>query len=213
MKKVFIFSLPIIFFGIGISILQNQKTDTIIDFRIDNEIEAFFSPEDKIKEKIINLIRNEKKAIFCAAFRLTEKNIALELISALKRGVKITIIVDSEGFSGSYSKVIYLFNEGIPIYIYPPIDRLDLYNDEKKDEERKDKPLSLKNALMHNKFFIFESQGVLLTGSYNYTRAAEEINQENILILKNKRILNKYKNYFIELSKKSTKLNFKSSEA
>ena len=196
MKNTFILSIPAVLFGI--LIFQNYKSESFKLNEKDISIEVLFSPEDDIKSKLINLIDNEKESIFCAAFRLTEKSIAMALLNALLRGVKIIIIVDSEGFSGMFSKVIYLFKEGIPIYVFPPINKNDL------DDERKEKPLSSRNALMHNKFFLFKSQDIVFTGSYNYTRAAEEINQENVLIIKSKNIYNSYKDYFSKLSEKST---------
>ena len=200
MKKIFIFSIPLIFFGIFVLLFQSNKTEIIKTSKEDIEIKVFFSPDDDIKSELIKLIENEKSFIFCAMFRLTEKEITKALLDATLRGIKIVALVDSEGLSGSYSKVIHLFKEGVPLYIFPSIEKSDL------DEERKEKPLSQKNGLMHNKFFIFESQKTVFTGSYNFTRAAQEINQENVLIIKNEKIFNLYKNHFEKICSRSTLL-------
>lgn len=51
--------------------------------------------------------------------------------------------------------------------------------------------------LQHNKFFIVDD--VLITGSYNPTKAAFEINSENILIIREKEIVSLFRNYFFEV--------------
>ena len=42
-------------------------------------------------------------------------------------------------------------------------------------------------GLMHNKFVVIDGRVCLITGSYNWTRAAEEKNDENMLIIRNER--------------------------
>lgn len=51
---------------------------------------------------------------------------------------------------------------------------------------------------MHNKFAIIDS-AVVLTGSYNWTVSASNNNQENILIIESKGVVNSYQNEFIKL--------------
>ena len=44
-----------------------------------------------------------------------------------------------------------------------------------------------KHAIEHNKIIIIDKETVI-TGSFNFTKAAEEKNAENLLILKNKEL-------------------------
>ena len=44
-----------------------------------------------------------------------------------------------------------------------------------------------KHAVAHNKIIIIDKETVI-TGSFNFTKAAEEKNAENLLILKNKEL-------------------------
>jgi len=48
-----------------------------------------------------------------------------------------------------------------------------------------------KHAIAHNKIMIIDKETVI-TGSFNFTKAAEEKNAENLLILKNKELANQY---------------------
>ncbi|HTR44450.1 MAG TPA: phospholipase D-like domain-containing protein, partial [Thermodesulfovibrionales bacterium] len=60
-----------------------------------------------------------------------------------------------------YSAADFTFNMGIPTYI------------------------DAQHAIAHNKVMIIDKETVI-TGSFNFTKAAEERNAENLLILKNK---------------------------
>jgi len=51
---------------------------------------------------------------------------------------------------------------------------------------------------MHNKFAIID-RAIVLTGSYNWTVSASNSNQENILIIESKYVVNNYQNEFNKL--------------
>ncbi len=224
-KGIFYFFIPAIFIGIGFYYLNHaqhepktiitpvflpdaKETKTspspILPLQINNQTPAkenkenkeiekrknstrlypFFSPKDNIREIIIDYIKKEQKAINCAAFRLTDPTITKELLDAQERGIKINLVIDKEGLSALHSKSLYLFTKGISIFVYPPIS-FDRTSDKQKRE-----------GLMHNKFICFESQETLITGSFNYTKSAQEINQENILVVQAKDIYETYTNHF-----------------
>jgi len=48
-----------------------------------------------------------------------------------------------------------------------------------------------KHAIAHNKIMIIDKETVI-TGSFNFTKAAEEKNAENLLIIRNKDLANVY---------------------
>ncbi len=201
-KKLFLFSIP--FFIIGFLFLFRGCNPLKASFNIYPDryiptIQVYFSPDDDIRSILLKLINNEKIKISCAVFRLTEKNIAAEIVKAHRRGVKIEIVVDKDGFSGSYSKVLHLFKEGIKVYIFPPIKNSDIF-----DDHEDSKISSPYGALMHNKFFIFHSQETIFTGSYNYTKQAQDANQENVVIIHDKNTFEKYKKHYQILCSRST---------
>jgi phosphatidylserine/phosphatidylglycerophosphate/cardiolipin synthase-like enzyme len=128
----------------------------------------FFSPRDDIKNIIINYINNEKEEIIIAIFRLTDKDIAAALLNAHKKGVRVTLIVDRDGITSMYSKILALFREGIKFYIYPPIEGLE------------EMPGL---GLMHHKILLCKGLNTIITGSFNYTKSAQLKNRENIIVL------------------------------
>lgn len=139
-----------------------------------NDILVLFSPRDDIRSFLIRYIEKEEVGIICAAFRLTDPLITKAFLSAYERGVNLNFIVDKEGLSTMHSKVLHLFSLGIPVFVFPPIGSIDE---------------SAIPGLMHNKILIFVGQRVVITGSFNYTKSAQERNRENIVIIKNNDVL------------------------
>lgn len=204
-KKLFIFIIPLVFMITGFywvnkslsiqkPIFNKEKDDTSIN--------VLFSQTDNIREKILSLIKHETKRILCAAFRLTDKDIASALLDAYSRGVIIDLIVDKEGFSSIYSKLLHMFKAGIDVFIYPKVDDGEISG-------IKESSNSSKKGIMHNKVLMFYTEKIILTGSYNFTKSAQDINQENVVIIKNEAIFRKYYEYFTLLKGISTKLSTK----
>jgi len=53
-------------------------------------------------------------------------------------------------------------------------------------------------GIMHHKFAIFDGK-LLVTGSYNWTDSAERYNHENVLVLEDPAIINRYQTRFNRL--------------
>lgn len=142
-----------------------------------SNIVALFSPRDDIRGTLIKYIQNETIGIICAAFRLTDASITKSLQNALERKVKITFIVDREGLSAMHSKLLYFVGGGSPVYFYPPLTSIDD---------------TAHTGLMHNKILLFIGQKIVITGSFNYTKAAQDRNRENVVIIKDTGIFDQY---------------------
>jgi phosphatidylserine/phosphatidylglycerophosphate/cardiolipin synthase-like enzyme len=121
-------------------------------------IQVYFSPNGGCTEAIISQIDQAKTAILLQAYSFTSKPIAQALIRAQKRGVKISAVLDKSNRRQKYSAATFLKNMGIPVFI---------------DD---------KHAIAHNKIMIIDNR-VVITGSFNFTMAAENKNAENLLIL------------------------------
>ena len=93
------------------------------------------------------------------AYSFTSAPIAKALLDAHKRGVKILAVLDKSNQIDKYSAATFLENAGIPVLI---------------DAE---------HAIAHNKVIVIDDSTVL-TGSFNFSKAAEEKNAENLLVLK-----------------------------
>ncbi len=178
-----------------LSSYQNPQIN-LAKLLINNEnkiAEAFFSPDDELRSILIALIDAEQKSLSVAIYTLTDKNIAHALIRAHKRGIAIECVVDPAYGNDRYSKIDQLANEGIAIFVY-----------QSSDNERA-------ASLMHNKFVIFKENikhhSILWTGSFNFTVRAHERNQENVVVLDNAHIIEKYVKQFEILKNRSQLVN------
>lgn len=126
----------------------------------DPSIEVTFSPKAGATEAIVRLIGEAKKSIRVAAYNFSSKDIAQALLEAHKRGIDVKVVLDKSNDTAKYSSATFLANVGIPTRI------------------------NYRYAIMHNKFMVVDGITVE-TGSFNYTKAAEEKNAENVLILWN----------------------------
>ena len=152
-------------------------------------IQAFFPPRDKLRPLICALLEEEIEQIDIEAFQLTDKEIAETLLRAYKtRGVKIRIIADISAL-GRYSKIVQLYNAGIPVYIHP-----------------QENAPSRQYALMHNKIILLHSLSCVITGSMNFTKSGLEENAENVVIMQSKELFKQYYQQFMWLTQKATAL-------
>lgn len=134
------------------------------------KISCKFSVLHNCSEYIVNEIDNAKESIEFCIYIFTDKNISNALIKACERGVKVRGVIEKK-------------------------------NSNKLAEKLKNKKMvKLKGSegLMHHKFLIIDRRK-LLTGSYNYTYSADNRNDENFLIIKDKSIVSKYYQEFLRL--------------
>jgi phosphatidylserine/phosphatidylglycerophosphate/cardiolipin synthase-like enzyme len=130
-------------------------------------IEVYFSPHDGATEAIVRELDRARAEILVQAYSFTSEPIAKALLKAHKRGVRVEVILDKGQKTQKYSSVTFLINQGIPIYI------------------------DAKHAIAHNKIIIAD-KSVVITGSFNFTKAAEEKNAENLLIIRSKELARPY---------------------
>ena len=129
--------------------------------------EVYFSPDGGCTEAIVNEIRHAKSEIYVQAYSFTSAPIAKALVDAHKRGIKVEVILDKSQKRERYTEATFLTNAGIPTYI----DSI--------------------HAIAHNKIMVIDKEFVI-TGSFNFTKAAEEKNAENLLILQSKELASQY---------------------
>ncbi len=149
-------------------------------------VQAFFPPHDRVQELVCGLIEEENERIEVEAFQLTNRAIAQALLEAHYRGVKVQMIVDV-GALGRFSKVLQLYNAGIPVFMYPQ-DGIGGY------------------SLMHNKIMLLYSLSCIITGSMNFTNAGVDKNRENLVIIQDKDLFEEYAYQFKALAKDTTPL-------
>jgi phosphatidylserine/phosphatidylglycerophosphate/cardiolipin synthase-like enzyme len=130
--------------------------------------EVFFSPNGGATEAIVREIGKARQEILVQAYSFTSKPIAKALLDAKKRGISIIAVLDKSQRMERYSAATFLVNAGILVYI---------------DD---------KHAIAHDKIIIID-RCTLITGSFNFTKAAEEKNAENLLVIKgNQKLVDLY---------------------
>lgn len=134
--------------------------------------EAFFTD---IRFEILSLIESACDEILIAMAWFTNRQLFDSLITCLRRGVKVKLvllddIINHCDFGVDFNP--FIRDSGSVFYLYPP---------------------SLK--FMHNKFCVIDGKTVV-TGSYNWTNYAETRNLENIIVSDDSNLVREYTNCF-----------------
>lgn len=151
---------------------------------------VFFSNETIISQTLINNINLTSSTLDIAIYSLTNQSISDAIIKAYERGVKVRVIIE-------YSKV----NTST---IDPAVKSLI----DKKIPLRYLRGSGL-YGVMHNKIAIFDKK-ILMTGSYNFTTAADNNNFENAVFVYDEKNISSYLNYFETMWSKATDVNSQS---
>jgi phosphatidylserine/phosphatidylglycerophosphate/cardiolipin synthase-like enzyme len=125
------------------------------------QAQVYFSPQGGCTEAIVNAISQAKTEILVQAYSFTSAPIAKALVDAHKRGVRVQIILDQSQRKERYSSADFTVHSGIPTYI------------------------DTAHTIAHNKVMVVD-KAVIITGSFNFTRAAEEKNAENLLVIQSR---------------------------
>ena len=126
-------------------------------------VEVYFSPKGGGTEACVAAIAGAKKEILVQAYSFTSAPIAKALVEAFKRGVAVSVVLDKSQRTAKYSSADFLAHAGIATFI------------------------DTKHAIAHNKIMVIDRQ-IILTGSFNFTKAAEESNAENLLVIRDPKL-------------------------
>lgn len=131
--------------------------------------QVYFSPRGGCTEAIVDALDKAKSEVLVQAYSFTSKDIAKALVDAHKRGVHVEIVLDksNKNKNGKYSAADFTAHAGIPTYI------------------------DSAHAIAHNKVMVIDKD-VVITGSFNFTKAAEEHNAENLLIIRSRELARDY---------------------
>ena len=135
----------------------------------DTSVQACFSPLEKCSVHLLREIDRAKKELLVAVYAFTNDDLAAALIRAKKRGVLIRVIIDREYDAATdRSQGKFLESQKIPLRRLSGVKT----NSGEKDA-----------GLMHQKFAVID-RALVFTGSYNWTRAADRFNDENLLMFR-----------------------------
>ena len=121
-------------------------------------VQVYFSPNAGCTGAVERELEQAKTRVLVQAYSFTSAPIAGALVKAARRGVAVQVILDKSQRSERYSSADFLAHAGIATFI------------------------DAKHAIAHNKVMVIDADTVI-TGSFNFTKAAESSNAENLLVL------------------------------
>lgn len=128
------------------------------------QVEVLFTPGNKVADKMIRAIRHAEQQVLVQAFSFTHDGIARALLETHRRGVEVRLIADwGQTRLLDKGQVPGLARAGLPVWL---------------DGE---------HMSAHNKVVIIDAglpSAMVITGSYNFTRAAEYKNAENVVFIR-----------------------------
>ena len=133
--------------------------------------EVYFSPRGGCTEAVVREVGKARKTVWVQAYSFTSAPIARALVEASRRGVKVRVILDRSQRSERYTAADFLAHAGIPVYI------------------------DARHAIAHDKVMVIDGRTVL-TGSFNFTKSAEENNSENLLVLREPGLVLRYADHW-----------------
>ncbi len=137
---------------------------------------VFFGPNQGAEAVILDAIRESRESIYLAMFYMSNPALVDALIEAKNRGVEVCAIFDdSQRRSFRYLEHgVRLRMHGVPVRYGAP------------------------SGKMHSKFAVVDAKRVL-TGSYNWTISAEEVNVEDFVRIDSRRAAETYQQQFVTI--------------
>jgi len=130
-------------------------------------IEVYFSPEGGCTQAVVHELEAARQSVRVQAYSFTSAPIAKALVDAHRRGVSVQVILDKGQRTEKYSSATFLINAGVETAI------------------------DAAHAIAHNKVMVIDGSTVI-SGSFNFTTAAEEHNAENLLVIRDRSLAEKY---------------------
>jgi len=140
----------------------------------DTKVEVYFSPDDDVGKRLSRLIRNSSSRLRFMAFSFTSDPLGAAVMSAYHRGIDVRGVIERQQ-NDRWCEFEKFRTSGVNV-------RLDS-----------------NRSFMHHKVMVVDD--AVVTGSYNFSKSAEEYNDENLLILHSPRLAKLYLAEFDRLDK------------
>ena len=132
------------------------------------KISVCFSPEGQCEKAVLMAIKSAKQEILVQSYSFTSKSLAGALIDAHKRNIKVRFLFDRSQIKDKHSQLKNFKAAGMEVNI----DHVP--------------------GIAHSKVMIIDGT-MLVTGSYNWSNAANIRNAENILFIDDQKVATIYK--------------------
>lgn len=130
-------------------------------------VQVYFSPHGGATEAVVDALEHATNSVLVQAYSFTSAPIARALVGCQRRELKVQVILDKSQRTEKYSEADFLRNQGVTTMI------------------------DAQHAIAHNKIMIIDGY-LVLTGSFNFTKAAEENNAENLLVINDPILAKRY---------------------
>ena len=140
-----------------------QPAPPVTPFAAAGTIQYAFTPEDHADEMIIAAINMAQRQVLVQAYGFSHRRIADALVRAHSRGIEVAVLLDQEQSHAALAVIRNLVRSGALVMIDP------------------------RHAAAHNKVMVIDNgyaDCAVVTGSFNFTYAAQHRNAENVLILR-----------------------------
>ena len=131
------------------------------------DIQVFFSPHGGCTEAVVKNLQSATNTVLVQAYSFTSTPIAKALVDAHKRGVSVSVILDKSQRTEQYREADFFLHADIPTFI------------------------DAKHNIAHNKVIVIDGH-TTITGSFNFTKAAENENAENLLVIDDPKLAARY---------------------
>jgi phosphatidylserine/phosphatidylglycerophosphate/cardiolipin synthase-like enzyme len=144
-----------------------------------------FSPKGGCTEMVVRELKRATKEVLVLAHRFRSEPLAQALLDAKMRGARVEILFDRNNEQDPGSDLHVFAHQGLA----PLIDTA--------------------SPVAHNSVILIDGR-VLLTGSFDFTREAEEENADNLLVLRgHPDVLQAYRKYFTQLKVRGAGVSFR----
>ncbi|OLD44217.1 hypothetical protein AUI51_03320 [archaeon 13_1_40CM_2_52_4] len=139
-------------------------------------VSALFSPGGGIERQVVALIGSAVGSIEMAAYEFTNVYVEKAILEAIKRGVKVALVLDLLGTKGQQARLHdTLERAGCDVRLISP-----------------------RGGIMHDKYIVVDGKTVEW-GSYNYTERAENKNFENATFATDSTLAQQYHSDFVSI--------------
>jgi phosphatidylserine/phosphatidylglycerophosphate/cardiolipin synthase-like enzyme len=133
------------------------------------QVENYFAPEDDVMAKLVSYVQGAAKSVHYMIYTFTHADLSAAMIASAKKGVEVQGVIENRG--ASQGSLPDLFCAGLPV---------------KTDGN----PYT-----MHHKVIIIDGETVI-TGSFNFTKSADTVNDDNVLVIHSAAVAGLYEQEF-----------------
>lgn len=154
---------------IGLALAAPALASEPLTLSAQGQVQVAFTPGDDGGALIVDAIAKAKRQILVQTFSFTHEKITEALVAAKRRGVDVQVLADpAQAEQVKTSRIDQLAKGGVPVY------------------------MDGQHASAHNKVMVIDAgqaAATVITGSFNFTHAAQYRNAENVLLLRGNPLL------------------------